>query len=84
METVHFETLSVLLLNEVQRQVRQLRDQLDALRRQQGRIDALEQRLNLLAASDANADRASALRSDKRSTFNSMARRVSANLRRAS
>jgi len=49
-ETVHYETLSVLLLNEMQSQERRLREQGDELRRQQQRIEALEQQLNELVA----------------------------------
>jgi hypothetical protein len=47
-ETVHYEKLSVLLLNELQRQERELGHQLDEMQRQRTRIDALEQRLNQL------------------------------------
>ena len=50
-ETVHYETLSVLLLNEMQSQERRLRAQADDLQRQQQRIEALERQLNELAAS---------------------------------
>lgn len=47
-ETVHYERLSVLLLNEVQRQERTLQNQEDELQRQRERIDALERQLNQL------------------------------------
>jgi polyhydroxyalkanoate synthesis regulator phasin len=43
-ETVHYETLNVLLLNELQKQQTEMQ-------RQQQRIDALEQRLNELIGS---------------------------------
>jgi hypothetical protein len=45
-ETVHYETLNVLLLNEVQRQERELARERTLREDQQKRIDALEQRLN--------------------------------------
>jgi hypothetical protein len=47
-ETVHYETLNVLLLNEVQRQQSELHQQQQELDRQQRRIDVLEQRINQL------------------------------------
>jgi len=61
-ETVHYETLSVLLLNELQeqqkelhRQQGQLREQRQELQTQGERIATLEQRLNeLLGSAPAN------------------------------
>ena len=44
-ETVHYETLGVLLLNEVQRQELDARRMGEEIERQQERIDALEQQL---------------------------------------
>jgi hypothetical protein len=50
-ETVHYETLSVLLLNELQRQEEALRQQREDLRRQEARIEAIETLLNQLVGS---------------------------------
>jgi ribosome assembly protein YihI (activator of Der GTPase) len=47
-ETVHYETLNVLLLNEVQKQERLNAEQQRRIAEQQQRIDALEERLELL------------------------------------
>lgn len=62
-ETVHYETLNALLLNELQKQQKDVRRQEDELRqqrqhlqRQRERIEALEQRLNeLLGPREAQA-----------------------------
>jgi Chaperone of endosialidase len=47
-ETVYYEKLSVLLLNELQRQEQDLQQQLKEMQRQRERIDTLEQRLTEL------------------------------------
>jgi len=47
-ETVHYETLNVLLLNELQKQQVHLDEQSDEQRKQAKRIEALEQMLNEL------------------------------------
>ena len=47
-DTVHYETLSVLLLNEVQKQRRQIELQQQTNDAQQRRIEALERNLNAL------------------------------------
>ena len=48
MTTVHYETLNVLLLNELQKQQVHLDEQSDEQRKQAKRIEALEQMLNEL------------------------------------
>jgi hypothetical protein len=50
-ETVHYEKLSVLLLNELQRQEQQLQQQADAIQRQRERMDALERQVAQLVGS---------------------------------
>jgi hypothetical protein len=47
-ETVHYETLNVLLLNELQKQQAHLDEQSEEQRKQTRRIEALEQQLNEL------------------------------------
>jgi hypothetical protein len=47
-DTVHYETLNVLLLNELQKQQLEQQEQKKENQRQQERIEALEQRLNQL------------------------------------
>ena len=47
-ETVHYETLNVLLLNEVQKQHRELAAERMMRENQQERIEALEQQLGTL------------------------------------
>ena len=47
-ETVHYETLNVLLLNELQKQQAYLDEQSEEQRKQVRRIEALEQQLNEL------------------------------------
>ena len=47
-ETVHYETLNVLLLNEVQKQHRELAAERMMRQDQQERIEALEQQLGTL------------------------------------
>jgi hypothetical protein len=49
-QSVHYETLNVLLLNELQRQQRQLQD-LDALKQ---RVSELEQLVNTLLAANTS------------------------------
>ena len=46
MTTVHYETLNVLLLNELQKQQADLDEQSDEQRKQARRIEVLEQKLN--------------------------------------
>ena len=56
-ETVHYETLNVLLLNEVQKQQRELAKERTMRQDQQQRIEALEQKLSeLLRARDTEHD----------------------------
>ena len=51
-ETVHYETLNVLLLNELQKQQAHLNEQSDEQRKQAQRIDELERMLRELLAAD--------------------------------